>query len=125
MEIFNVSPPSGVFCHHFLARNFSVFIGLSCIADDDILALAHISRTRPNQEFFIIKVDNIYWERRCVHLYFLKFQSTLVDGRLDLSPKHITIISGVRKLIVPLALSVTIEFVGRWNSMIYFIVTVF
>jgi hypothetical protein len=125
MVIFNDSSPSWVFCHHFPARNFSVFISLSCIANDGLLVLALISRARPNQDFFIIKVDHIYWEWLCVHLHFLKFQSALVDSRLDLSPKHITIISGVRKLTVPLALSATIEFVDRWNNMIYFIVAIF
>jgi hypothetical protein len=36
----------GLFCHHFPARNFGVFIGLSWIADDDLLVL--IGHARPN-----------------------------------------------------------------------------
>jgi hypothetical protein len=49
-----------LFYHHFPAINLSVSIGLSCIADDDLLALTHIGCARPNQDVFIIKVDHIY-----------------------------------------------------------------
>jgi hypothetical protein len=87
----------GLFCYHFPAINFSVSIGLSCITDDDLLALALIGCARPNQDLFIIKFDHIYWDGLFVHLHYLKFQSTLTDGRLDLSSKHITIISDVRE----------------------------
>jgi hypothetical protein len=72
-------------------------ISLSRIADDDLLAFALISCAGPNQDFFAIRVDHIYREGLCVHLHFLKFQSSLVHDRLDLSSKHITIISGMRK----------------------------
>jgi hypothetical protein len=85
------------FRHHFPTRDFSIFIGLSCSADDDLLAFALIGHAGPDQDFFTIKVDHIYWEGFRVRLHFLKFQSSPINGRLDLSSKHITIISGVRK----------------------------
>jgi hypothetical protein len=86
-----------LFSHHFPTWVFSIFIGLSYITDDDLLALSLVGYARPNQDFFTIKVDHIYWKGLHVHLHFLKFQSSLVNGRLDLSLKHIIIISGVRE----------------------------
>jgi hypothetical protein len=47
-----------LFCHRFPARIFNISIGLSCIVDDDLLVV--IGCARPNQDFFIIKVDYIY-----------------------------------------------------------------
>jgi hypothetical protein len=61
------------FRHHFPVKVFGIFIGLSCIVDHDLLALALIDRARLNQDFFTIKVDHIYWEGLRVHLHFLKF----------------------------------------------------
>jgi hypothetical protein len=113
----------GLLCHHFPAINFGIFIGFSCIVDDDFLAL--IGCARPNQNFFIIEVDHIYWKGFSLHLHFLKFQSTLVNDQLDLSSKHITIITGMRERIMPLTISMRFKFVGRWNSMIYCNVGVF
>jgi hypothetical protein len=107
------------FCHHFPARVFSNLVGLSRIPDDDLLAFALIGRARSNQDLLAIKVDHIYYEGLRVHLHFLKFQSSLVNGRLDLSSKHITIISGMRKRVVPLAIGMTLEFAGGWNNMVY------
>jgi hypothetical protein len=40
----------------FLQENFSVSIGLSCIADDDLLALALTSGARLNHDFFTSKL---------------------------------------------------------------------
>jgi hypothetical protein len=51
----------GLLRHHFPTGNFYVFFGLSCIVDDDLLALALIGHARPNQDFLIVKVDYIYW----------------------------------------------------------------
>jgi hypothetical protein len=93
--------------------------------NDYILPFALIGRARSNQEFFIIKVDHIQWKGFSAHLHFLKFQSVLVNGRLDLSLKHITIISGMRERIMPLTINTMFKFVDRWNSMIYFNVGVF
>jgi hypothetical protein len=59
---------------------FIIFIGLSRVADDDLLAFALIGGVRPNQDFFAIEVDHIYWKGLRVHLHFLKFQSSLVNG---------------------------------------------
>jgi hypothetical protein len=39
--------------------------------------------------------------------------------------KYITIISGMRKLVVPLAICVMLEFVGGWNNMVYLNVAIF
>jgi hypothetical protein len=86
-----------LFHHHFPARIFIIFIGLSCVADDDLLAFALILHAGPNQDLFAIEVDHIYWEGFRVHMHFLKFQSSLVNDRLNLSSKYITIISGMRK----------------------------
>jgi hypothetical protein len=69
-----------LFGHHFPARMFIIFIGLSCIADDDLLAFALIGRAGLNQGLFAIEVDHIYWEGLCIHLHFLKFQSSLVNS---------------------------------------------
>jgi hypothetical protein len=38
----------GQFRNHFPARVFIIFIGLSCITDDDLLAFALIGRAGPN-----------------------------------------------------------------------------
>jgi hypothetical protein len=86
----------GLFCHQFPVRNFGVFIGPSWVVDDDLLVFVLIGCARPNQNFFIIKVNHIRRKVQCVHLHFLKFQLALVNGRLDLSSKHITIISDMR-----------------------------
>jgi hypothetical protein len=83
--------------HHFPAKVFIIFIGFSCIADDDLLGFALIGHAWLNQDFLAIKVDHVYWEGLRVHLHFLKFQSSLINGRLNLSSKYITIISGMRK----------------------------
>jgi hypothetical protein len=55
MVIFNV-PIGGLFCHHFLANFFSVFIDVSSIVDDGRLALDLIDRARPNQDFLSLKL---------------------------------------------------------------------
>jgi hypothetical protein len=41
--------------HHLLARVFIIFIGLSRVADDDLLAFALIGHVRPNQDFLSSK----------------------------------------------------------------------
>ena len=45
-----------LFSHHFPTRIFIIFIGLSRVADDDLLAFALIGRAGPNQDFFPIQV---------------------------------------------------------------------
>jgi hypothetical protein len=67
--------------------------------------------------------SGLFRERLCVHMHFLKFQSSLVNGRLDLSLKHITI--NMRKWVVSSTVCPTLEFVGIWDNMIYFNVVVF
>jgi hypothetical protein len=57
--------------------------------------------------FFALEVDHIHWKGLCIYLHFLKFQSSLVNGRLDLSSKYITINSGMGKGVVPLAICAT------------------
>jgi hypothetical protein len=104
--------------------NFYVFISLSCIANDDLLALplsAALGRTMT----FYHKVDHIYWKGFSVHLHFLKFQSFLVNGWLDPLSKYITIISCMRERIMSVTISTTFKFIGRWNNMIYFNVHIF
>jgi hypothetical protein len=56
---------------------------------------------------FSFEVDHIHWQGLRIHLQFPKFQSSLVNGRLDLSSKHITINSGMEKGVVPLAICAT------------------
>jgi hypothetical protein len=48
MVTFRVSPPSGVFSATIPARSFIIFIGLSCVADEDFFAFALIGRVGPN-----------------------------------------------------------------------------
>jgi hypothetical protein len=83
--------------HHFPARNFTIPISLFSIADDCFFAFAFIGCVWPNQDFLALEVDHVHRKGLCIHLHFLKFQSSLVNGRLNLSPKHITIISGMRE----------------------------
>jgi hypothetical protein len=124
--IFRVpSPIRSLLGHYFPARNFIIFIGLSCVANDDFFAFALIGHAGPNQDFFAHEVDHIHWEGLRIHLHFLKIQSSLVNGRFDLSSKYITIISGMRKQVVSLAGCTTFWFVGGWNSMTYFNVAIF
>jgi hypothetical protein len=49
----------GLLCNHFPARKFGDFIILSWVTNDDLLAFTLIGRARPNQDFFIVKVDHI------------------------------------------------------------------
>jgi hypothetical protein len=83
--------------HHFPARNFNIPTGLSCIADDYLFAFAFIDCVWPSQDFLALKVDHVHRKGLRVHLHFLKFQSSFVNGRLNLSTEYITIISGMRK----------------------------
>jgi hypothetical protein len=83
--------------HHFPARNFTIPIGLFSIADGCLLAFAFIGCIWPNQDFLALEVNNVHWKGLYIHLHFLKFQSSFVNGRLNMSPKYITIISGMRK----------------------------
>jgi hypothetical protein len=99
----------GLFYNHFTIRNFGNLIGLSWITDDNLFAFALIGRIRPNQDFLVVKTDNVHQKGLCVHLHFFKLQSTLVDGRLDLSSKYITIISGMRERIMPLVIGTALS----------------
>jgi hypothetical protein len=83
--------------HYFPAKKIMILIGLSCIADDYLFAFAFISCVWPNQDFIALKVDHVHRKGLRVHLHFLKFQSSFVNGRLNLSTEYITIISGMRK----------------------------
>jgi hypothetical protein len=83
--------------HHFPARNFVIVIGLSCVADDYLFVFALIGCVWPNQDPFALKIDQVHRKGLRVHLHFLKFQSSFVNGRLNLSTEYITIISGMRK----------------------------
>jgi hypothetical protein len=74
-----------------------IFIGISCIADDYLFAFAFIGCVWPNQDFLALEVDHVHRKGLCIHLHFLKFQSSLVNGRLNLSTEYITIICGLRK----------------------------
>jgi hypothetical protein len=69
-----------LFRHHFLTRDFIILIGLSRIAHDYLLAFALISHAGPNQDLFALEVDHIHWEGLRIHLHFLKFQSSLING---------------------------------------------
>jgi hypothetical protein len=42
MVIFRVSPIRSLLGHYFPARNFIIYIGLPCVADDDFFAFALI-----------------------------------------------------------------------------------
>jgi hypothetical protein len=126
MVIFNVSPPSGVFSITTFMQEILAFSWTSRVSSMMITLLfpssVALGRTKT---FLSLKLNIYYWKGFSVHLYSLKIQSTLVNARLDLSSKHITIISGMRARIMPLTISMTFKFVDRWNSMIYFNVGVF
>jgi hypothetical protein len=49
----------GLLYNHFPVRKLSDFIILSWVTDDDLLAFTLIGHARPNQDFFIVKVDHI------------------------------------------------------------------
>jgi hypothetical protein len=82
--------------HHFPARNFMNPIGLSCVADDYLFVFALIGCVWPNQDPLALKVDHFHRKGLRVHLHFLKFQSSFINGRLNLSMEYITIISGMK-----------------------------
>jgi hypothetical protein len=83
--------------HHFPARNFMIAIGLSCVVDDYLFVFALIDCVWPNQDPLALKIDHVHRKGLCVHLHFLKFQSSFVNGRLYLLTEYVTIISGMRK----------------------------
>jgi hypothetical protein len=56
MVIFNVSPLFGVFSATIFLQKIGVFIGLSWVADDDLLAFDLIGCARPNQDFLSSKL---------------------------------------------------------------------
>jgi hypothetical protein len=98
MVTFRVSLPLGVLCVTTFLQEFLVISSASRASPmRTSLSLPLLAALGQIKTFFAIKIDYIYWERLCVHLHFLKFQSSLVNGRLDLSSIHITIISGMRK----------------------------
>jgi hypothetical protein len=83
--------------HHFPARNFMIPIGLSCVADDYLFVSAFIDCIWPNQDPLALKIDHVHRKGLRVHLHFLKFQSSFINSRLNLSTEYITIISCMRK----------------------------
>jgi hypothetical protein len=72
-------------------------IGLSCITDDYFFVFAFIGYAWPNQDLLAFEVDHVHRKGLRVYLHFLKFQSSFVNGRLNLPMEYITIISGMRK----------------------------
>jgi hypothetical protein len=110
----------GLFSKYFPASWSDIFVGSSRVVDDDLFAFALTGRVRLNQDFLTNKIYHVYKKRFCIHLHFMKTQSALVNCRLDMSSKHITIISGMRKRVVPLTISTTFELIDGWNIMSYF-----
>jgi hypothetical protein len=90
-------------CHRFLC-----FVEGPRVADDDAHIFVFMSHIWLNQDFFIIKIHYIYRERRHVDLLFLEIQLGFI-----LPTKHITIISGMRKGIMPLTISMSLELVSE------------
>jgi hypothetical protein len=72
-------------------------IGLSRVNDDYLFVFAFIGYAWSNQDPLALKVDHVHRKELCVYLHFLKFQSSFVNDRLNLSTEYITIISGMRK----------------------------
>jgi hypothetical protein len=72
-------------------------ISLSCVVDDYLFVFAVIGCVWLNQDPLALKINHVHRKGLCVHLHFLKFQSSFVNGRLNLSTEYITIISGMRK----------------------------
>jgi hypothetical protein len=92
---FSVSPPSGVFSATTFLQEILLFPSASrALSMMTSLSLPLSAVLGQIRIFFSIEVDHIHWEGLCV---LLKFQSSLVNGRLNLSLKHITIISGIGK----------------------------
>jgi hypothetical protein len=102
-----------------------ILIGLSCIADDYLLAFAFIGCVWPNHDFLALEVDHVHWKGLCIHLHFLKFQSSLVNGRLNLSTEYITIISGMRKMSYATCSILDVLARRRMEQVIYFNVAIF
>jgi hypothetical protein len=93
---------------------FLWYVRRARITSDD--AFAFISHFRSNHDFFacgsIVLTGN-----GCVHLHLMKNQPALNYGRLFLSTKNNTIIGGMGKRIMPLAMSMSLEFINRRNNM--------
>jgi hypothetical protein len=83
--------------HYFPAGYFMIPISLSCVVEDYLFVFALIGCVWPNQDPLSLEVDHVHRKGLCVYLHFLKFQSSFVNGRLNLSTEYITIISGMRK----------------------------
>jgi hypothetical protein len=58
-------------------------------------------------------------------LHFLEIQLVLIYGRLYLSTEYITGIGGMEKGVMPLKISVWLELISRWDSIINFNIATF
>jgi hypothetical protein len=94
MVTFSVSPPSGVLSASTFLQEILLFPSTSRALPMMTSLSLPLSAVLGRIKTFAIEVDHIHWEG--LH-DLLKFQSSLVNGRLDLSSKHITIISGMGK----------------------------
>jgi hypothetical protein len=67
----------------------------------------HLSATSGCTKTFLLASSIILTRRLRVYLHFLKTQPTLIYSRLYLSTKNITILGGMGKRIMPLAVSMS------------------
>jgi hypothetical protein len=80
-----------------------------------------LSATFGRTRTLLLAISNVLTGNGCVSTcIFLKMQPTLIYGRLYMSMKNITIIGGMGKRIMPLAINASIQFIQRRNPMCYF-----
>jgi hypothetical protein len=122
-----VSPPSGVFSATTFLQEILWLLSASLVLPMIISLSLPLSAVFGRTRILLpLKIDHVHRKGLRVHLHFLKFQSSFVNGRLNLSTEYITIISGMRKGVMPLAVCMTFQLVGGgWDSVIYFNVAIF
>jgi hypothetical protein len=106
----------GLFICHFSCQLFPPQIGLS-FPDHHILSLSSFGLMRPNQNLGLLQLHSIDGKRLLIHLHLMKHQTTFVDGRLNLSTKHIAIISGMRIRIMKHTICTSFNFIKWRHSM--------
>jgi hypothetical protein len=97
MVTFRVYPPSGVFsATTFLQKTLFLSSASRMLPTMTSLPFS-LSAVLGQIDLFALEVDHVHSKGLRVYLHFLKFQSSFVNGRLNLSTEYITIISGMRK----------------------------
>jgi hypothetical protein len=96
---------SGLLHYHLSRQNLLIDGDSVLFADDHVLAFGRFSLFRSDQYLGVLQINFVDQKRILIHLHLLMTQSFIIDDRLDLSMKNITIISTARKIVVPPAIS--------------------